>query len=256
MDFYISATTDIGAKRKVNQDSLFVRKISTKTGKMVFAVLCDGMGGLKHGEVASASIVSAFSDWMYKSLPILSQYPLEDHIIKAEWESVISEQNSKIYLYGVRNNCVAGSTVTALLLTENRYFILNIGDTRAYEVDDNVKQLTQDHTIVAKEIALGNMTPDQAANSPMRHVLTRCVGASKVTYPDMFFGNTKKETLYMICSDGFWHHITFEEIREHLLIKNRKNVSGMKRQEEKLVEFNKSRGETDNISIITILAEE
>ena len=64
MEFYISATTDIGIRRKINQDSLSVRRLETRTGQMVLAVLCDGMGGLNFGELASASIVSAFTEWM------------------------------------------------------------------------------------------------------------------------------------------------------------------------------------------------
>lgn len=254
MEFSISATTDIGVKRKVNQDRLFVRKIRSQTGNMVFAVLCDGMGGLKHGEVASASVLSAFTDWMYTQLPILSQKPLEDHTIRAQWTSVIDSQNSVIRSYGMQNNCSMGSTVTVLLLTETRYFLLNIGDSRAYEIGDNVLQLTADHTLLAREIMMGNISPEQAENSPMQNILTRCVGVEESVYPDMFFGETKNNVVYMLCSDGFRHCITKDEIREHLLENVRADASGLKRQEEYLIELNKQRGETDNISVITIYA--
>lgn len=252
MNFSISATTDIGTKRKVNQDSLFVRKLTTRIGKMVFAVLCDGMGGYQYGEVASALLIGSFTDWMYRELPVLTQRPLEDQIIRKEWGNIIIRQNEKIRSYGDSNNCTVGSTVTALLLTQSRYFLLNIGDTRAYEISKEVVQLTVDHTMIEKEIQLGNMTKEQAESSPVRNVLTRCVGVEKSVYPDMFFGEVQKNAVYMLCSDGFRHHITIDEIREHLWLKRKKDTAGMKHQEEYLIELNKQRGESDNISVITI----
>lgn len=252
MEFYISATTDIGTRRKINQDSLFIRRLETRTGKMVLAVLCDGMGGLNFGELASASIIEAFTDWMYQDLTVLSQEPLEDHAVREQWSSLIAEQNRRIRTYGQRYHCMAGSTVTALLLTEQRYFLLNIGDSRAYEIAEQVTQLTEDHTVVANEVRLGNLTKEQAEHSSIQNVLTRCVGVQEEAWPDLFFGNVKKGSVYMLCSDGFRHRLTTEEMREHLLHAAQREFSQMKRQEEYLIELIKQRGETDNISVITI----
>ena len=106
MEFYISASTDIGTRRKVNQDSLSVRRLETCTGKMVLAVLCDGMGGLNFGELASGAIVSAFTDWMYRELSLLSRYPLEDHTIRKQWSDLIAAENSRIRAYGDRYHCM------------------------------------------------------------------------------------------------------------------------------------------------------
>lgn len=255
MEFYISAATDIGTHRKINQDSLFVRRLETRTGKMVLAVLCDGMGGLNFGELASAAIVSAFTDWMYRELPALSQSPLEDHAIREQWNRLIKEQNRLIRSYGQRCHCTTGSTVTALLLTENRYFLLNIGDSRAYEIAEQVIQLTEDHTVVANEVRLGNLTKEQAEHSSIQNVLTRCVGVQKEVWPDLFFGTVRKGAVYMLCSDGFRHRLTTEEMQEHLLNAAKKELSQMKCREEYLIELVKQRGETDNISVITIYTE-
>lgn len=73
MDFIISATTDIGNTKNTNQDSYNARIINTQAGRMAFAVLCDGMGGLSKGEVASASVVKAFVNWVDNKLPILCE---------------------------------------------------------------------------------------------------------------------------------------------------------------------------------------
>lgn len=255
MEFYISASTDIGVKKKVNQDRLFAQQLSTEIGNIAAAILCDGMGGLQYGEVASASIVSAFSDWVCHMLPLLARCPLEDHIIKEQWTDLIATQNQKIRLYGLQNNCAVGSTVTALLLTDSRYFLLNIGDSRAYEISDDIRQLTVDHTVIANEIRLGNLTPAQAENSPMKNVLTKCVGVAESVYPDMFFGETAKNAVYMLCSDGFRHCVAAEEMHAYLLPRTKADITRMKCQEEALIELNKQRGETDNISVITILTQ-
>jgi Serine/threonine protein phosphatase len=251
MEFIISGTTDIGTKKKINQDSLFVRKMATKTGEMVLAVLCDGMGGLKKGELASASIVDAFTDWMYICLPELSQKSLEDYVIREQWTAIIAEQNEKIRAYGQQKGCHIGSTVTVLLLTKERYFLLAVGDSRAYEIDNEIKQLTVDHTVMEREIERGNITIEQARDIPIRGVLTKCVGVANEVYPDMFFGDTKTNAMYMLCSDGFCHQIDAEEIEN--VMKREPKGSGMKNKEVFLVELNKQRGETDNISVITIV---
>lgn len=253
MEFVISAATDTGIKKRINQDSLFVRKIRTRIGKMVFAVLCDGMGGLAHGELASASIIAAFTKWMYVELPMLSQNSLEDCMVREQWSEIIRLQNDKIRAYGCTNQCAVGSTVTALLMTEKRYFLLNIGDTRAYEIGESVVQLTEDHTLAAKEVRLGNMTDIQAEKASIQNVLTKCVGVENTVSPDLFFGEPHKNTVYMLCSDGFRHCITTDEMKKYLFRNTRNNADGIKRQEECLIELVKQRGETDNISVITIL---
>ena len=74
MEFIITAISDIGISRKVNQDALFASKMKTSAGNIAFAVMCDGMGGLSQGEIASASVVNAFKEWYHKSLPLFHHY--------------------------------------------------------------------------------------------------------------------------------------------------------------------------------------
>jgi len=251
MNFIISASTDIGRK-PMNQDSLFVRRINTSIGEIVFAMVCDGMGGFEKGEIASATLVTAFTDWMYEKLPeILHQTP-EDSVIREQWSAVVNEQNDKLREYSHREGCLMGTTMTAMLLTGERYFIMNIGDSRAYEFRKGIRQITIDHTVLAQEVLLGNMTAEEAERAPNRNVLTRCVGVEEFVTPDMFFGDTVRNAVYMLCSDGFRHTITENELVEQF---SRGGVSGeadLKRREEHLIELIKQRGETDNISVVTV----
>ena len=82
MNFIVSANTDIGIVKDTNQDSLSVKVINTPIGRMSFAVLCDGMGGLAKGEVASASVIRAFDTWAKQELPSLCNAPLDENVIR------------------------------------------------------------------------------------------------------------------------------------------------------------------------------
>ena len=252
MNYIVSARTDIGLTKTTNQDSLSMRVVNTAQGRMAFAVLCDGMGGLDKGEVASASVIRAFDHWFHNDLPGLCNAPLEDSVIREQWNRIVTEQNSTIKAYGARQGVKLGTTVVAMLLTQTRYYILNVGDSRAYEITDSAKQITNDQTFVAREVALGNMTVEQARVDERRNVLLQCVGASDSVYPDMFFGVTNGNAVYMLCSDGFRHEISVDEIYEKLNPNVLFDENMMNKNAEALIEMNKARKERDNISVALV----
>lgn len=168
MNYIVAAATDIGITKETNQDCYSVKVFNTPQGKMVFAILCDGMGGLEKGELASASLVHAYDRWTRERLPVLSNAPIEDAVIRKEWIDIATQYNEKIKMYGKSGAIHLGTTLTAILLTNNRYYIINIGDTRAYEIGAEVNVITSDQTVVAREMALGHLTPEEAATDPRR----------------------------------------------------------------------------------------
>lgn len=252
MNFIISANTDVGIAKSTNQDSLSMKVINTPQGRMVFGIMCDGMGGLEKGEVASASVIRAFDNWVMNELPLLCNAPLEDGVIKAQWERIITEQNETIKTYGARQGVKLGTTAVVMLLTQNRYYILNVGDSRAYELTTDIRQITVDQTFVAREVALGNMTPEEAETDSRRNVLLQCVGASEEVYPEMFFGDVVQNAVYMLCCDGFRHVITPEEMYEKLQPGNLMDEYTMNQNSIGLIELNKQRSERDNISVALV----
>lgn len=252
MNFIVSANTDIGIVKNTNQDSLSVKVINTSIGRMSFAILCDGMGGLAKGEVASASVIRAFDEWVNNELPYLCNAPLEQDVIKAQWEKILLDQNNIIKTYGARQGVKLGTTAVVMLLTDSQYFIMNVGDSRAYEFTDVMAQLTNDQTFVAREVALGNMTPEQAEVDERRSVLLQCIGASEEVYPDFFVGETKLNATYMLCSDGFRHEITPDEIFEKFQPGVLMDDSTMNQNTIDLIELNKQRNERDNISVVLV----
>ena len=252
MDFIVSANTDIGIVKNTNQDGLSVKVINTPQGKMTFAILCDGMGGLAKGEVASTTVISAFNEWVYNQLPLLCEKPLEDSVIRSQWEEIVVNQNNTIKAYGARQGIRLGTTIVVMLLTQTRYYILNVGDSRSYEISDALYQLTVDQTFVAQEIRMGRMTPEEAKVDPRRNVLLQCVGASEDVYPDMFFGDVKQNAVYMLCSDGFRHEITPEEIYQTFHPNVLTTLDSMNNNTIQLIELNKQRAERDNISVVLV----
>lgn len=252
MNYIVAADTDIGIVKKTNQDSFYAAVFSTKIGKMAFAVLCDGMGGLEKGEVASATVIAAFTDWAKTRLPELSETELADSVIRADWSNIVTECNEKIKIYGKKQGINLGTTVTAALLTEKRYYILNVGDTRCYEFSTELKILTKDQSVVAREVELGLLTEEQALTDPRRSVLLQCIGASDNVYPEMFFGETKTDAVYMLCSDGFHHELSCEELFAHLEPGVMLSAEQMTANIRTLIETDKQRRERDNITVVAV----
>lgn len=252
MNFAISAVTDVGIRKKTNQDSLSVQTLNTSQGKMTLAVLCDGMGGLSKGEVASAAVIGAFQDWLRNELPELVQDRIEADVIKRQWVKLITDSNQNIKNYGERFGISLGTTVVAMLITQEQYFLINVGDSRAYEISDGTYQLTYDQTFVAREIAEGRMTVEEAKTHPKRNMLLQCCGASETVVPDFFVGRTAKNCTYMLCSDGFRHVITPDELYQMLNPNVLTDETIMHENATQLVELNKHRLEQDNISVVLI----
>ena len=252
MKYIVSASSDIGRVKNTNQDSLNVKVLSYGGEQLVFAVLCDGMGGLAKGEVASASVVRAFHQWVTDTLSDLCARGITDAEIRQAWTEIINNQNEKLRSYGAQCGVRLGTTVTVLLLTGVRYFIANVGDSRVYEISQSVQLLTQDQTVVAMELQQGKLTPQEAQTDPRRSILLQCVGASEEVYPDFFFGTPKQDTVYILCSDGFRHEVSEKEIQEYLRPDHMTSTENMKENELALIELNKQRQERDNISVITI----
>ena len=123
MEFLVSANTDIGLVKDTNQDGMTVKVFDTCQGKMAFAVLCDGMGGLAKGEVASTTVICAFNDWAYTVLPELCKAPIQDYEIRSQWERIVVKQNELIKAYGAGQGINLGTTIVVMLVTETRYYL-------------------------------------------------------------------------------------------------------------------------------------
>ena len=234
-----------------------MREAETTEGNIIMTVVCDGMGGLDKGELASKSIINAFESWFEVDLPLILAKPNVIDEIKYQWERLVKILNASIGEYGQENYISLGSTATALIiLPSSDYVIVHVGDTRIYRIQrESLEILTADQTFVAREISMGRMTPEQAAVDPRRNVLLQCVGASKSVYPDFSVGKVNPNECYMMCSDGFRHRITENEILAVLNPEYCTSESNMESRLTNLIEINKARREVDNITAIMIKTE-
>ena len=145
-----------------------------------------------------------------------------------------------------------GTTIVAMLIMNDHYYLMNVGDSRAYLLADQLYQLTKDQTFVQYEIDAGRLTEEEAKYHPQRNVLLQCVGASEVVTPDFYEGPVYQDTVFMLCSDGFRHIITPEDIYKYLNPSVLVDENVMKNNAVYLTELNKQRREVDNISVALI----
>lgn len=252
--FVAIADTDTGITKDINQDSVLVKHAQTEDKEVLMAIICDGMGGLALGELASASVVQVFSKWYDDELPYeLQNFDMQ--IIAEKWVLLIKEINLKILEYSkaIKGQSI-GTTFTGLLLVNDMYLVVHVGDTRVYHIENDLKQLTTDQTFVAREISRGNMTIEQAKRDKRRNMLLQCIGASQSVEPEVIMGRAQSGT-YMLCSDGLRHEISEAELYQALCPNTLKDKVLMQKNARKLIDLVKERKEKDNISIVVIKAE-
>ncbi len=253
MEFIAAYNTDVGIRKETNQDSLAIKIINTPSGMAALGIVCDGMGGLSKGELASKEVLIAFIKWFDE---VFTKDVLNNNFsfttLREQWNEIIQTQNKRLGSYGASNNIMLGTTVSAILMFNGEYHIVHVGDSRIYEMTNVVKQLTTDQTFIAREVAMGRMSEEEAKVDPRRSVLLQCVGASQVVEPDFVKGQLSKNAVYMLCSDGFRHQISDEEMIEKIGPIAVSNEDEMKYGCIYLTELVKNRKETDNISVAVI----
>ena len=250
MKYKFIADTDVGISRSTNQDSVLVKHATYNKKEVLLAIVCDGMGGLSKGELASATVIRAFSKWFDESLP----YELEDldlNVVGGKWSVMLKNLNSNILEYSKNNKSSMGTTFSGVLFAEDKYLIVHVGDTRVYQIGAKMNQLTTDQTFVAREIGRGTMTVEQAKNDKRRNLLLQCIGASTTVDPQVLIGDVEKGA-YLICSDGFRHEISDAEMFESLNPVNLVNEKSMHSNTRYLIDLVKQRKEKDNISAVLI----
>lgn len=247
---YIGAVaTDAGIKRAINQDSVCLKIVESSDHKQVaMAIVCDGMGGFQKGELASAEVIRAFAQWFDDAVPTLFD-GISWQQLKEQWGRMLDEQNSRLMNYGQTENVRLGTTFSGILCIENSYMIMHVGDSRIYSVGDSMTQLTEDHTLVARKVQMGELRSEDAERHPQRNVLTQCVGASENLKPQVIEGKVHENTIFILCSDGFRHVLTRREIMEAFEPEDMQTMNDLDCASHKMIELVKQRKETDNITV-------
>lgn len=252
--FYIgNAVTDIGNIKKINQDSLTLKIANSTWGMVCLAVMCDGLGGLAQGEVASAAVVRAFDQWFRETFPKKEDAWNEKDIQEA-WEQLLLSINQEIIEYGKENSIQLGTTVTAVLFIKDRYYAIHVGDCRLYEIKKDIRQITRDQSVLAREVEQGRMSEEEARWDARKNVLLQCVGINEHIMPDFISGKVETDATYLVCSDGFRHQVSTEEIFDACHPHANQTSDVIKERLNKLVQLDKAREERDNLSAILVYA--
>lgn len=187
--------TDVGSRRKVNEDSVL------DMSSQGFWAVADGMGGHAAGDYASQAIVRSLGELQVRNRPIAE--------ITDEIEDRLVELNAELQNYAREQQAaVVGSTVVAMLLTSEVGICIWVGDSRLYQFRDNqVNQLTSDHSLVQSLIDRGEITEDEARFHHAKNVITRAVGADRSVFSEMRVFKPKAGDAYVLCSDGLYGEV-------------------------------------------------
>lgn len=245
--FEIFGVTDVGRKRSHNEDSI------GSDPELGLAVLADGMGGYKAGEVASAIAVDmilkelreALKDVTPGEIDAQTGFSYETMLVKA----AIDKANATIYATAqTQPQCQGmGTTVVAAAFYDERMTIAHVGDSRLYRMrNERLEQVTSDHSLLQELIDKGFYTPEEAKHSLNKNLVTRAMGIDPRVQADLQEEMISPGDLYMLCSDGLSDFVEDPQIETTL----REYSGDLAQAANTLVEQANAAGGKDNISVI------
>ena len=236
--------TDTGNVRQQNQDAYRIEQLGDNA---LLAVVCDGMGGARSGNVASRLASEVFSEEVKRSFSA-AQTPQEcERVLR----SAASLANIAVYEQSLLSEEYSGmgTTLVAALVHEKTALVVNIGDSRAYRISpEGICQITKDHSLVEDMVEHGDLTPDEARRHPNRNLITRALGPDAVAQTDGFKVPWKKGEFLLLCSDGLVNTVTDQEILFEM-IHNDQLDSCLDR----LMTVSKGRGAPDNVTAVLLM---
>jgi protein phosphatase len=220
--------SDVGLERTGNEDSYVVRE-------PLFAV-ADGMGGAKAGEIASGMVADTLDT------------AFDAGHLPEQLAAAIQDANRRIHALAQedRSREGMGTTVTATWVAETKLTIAHVGDSRTYRFrDDQLEQLTEDHSLVGGLVRLGKLTPQEAEHHPQRSVILRAVGVEAEVEVDVNEHDLEDGDLYLLCSDGLYSMVRDEVIAETLRM-----AASLDDAAAMLIDLANASGGKDNITVV------
>ncbi len=242
LEFEFGVFTDPGRKRRdePNQDSVLVVPSNPITHRAPLLIIADGMGGYKGGAIASQVVIETISKY-YEEASEDPDIPtrLTQGILLAH-EAIRLRADQDITLGSM------GSTVVIAVPTAEKVFCANVGDSRAYLANTHqIRQISQDQSVVAEQVRAGLLTTLQALRHPKRNRLTQSITAKrKDVHPYLDQIEWTKEDVLLLCTDGLWGVISEPILRAVAWELPPQQAA------EKLVELSKASGAPDNVSVI------
>ncbi len=232
--------TDVGRVRRLNEDSYYVNEDED----LLYGIVADGMGGHKAGEIASAMMVDIVKNHIKNRAEEGLDYVEMSEIVRQAFLSA----NNLIYTYAKYNDNIMGmgTTATLAMIYEDRIITAHVGDSRAYAVGEEVKQITKDHSYVAELVARGLLTPEQAKHHPKRNYITRAIGTEEIVKVDINIRAYNGEVI-AVCSDGLFNYVDNESMKRII-----DGNGSLQKAAEMLVDMANDKGGNDNITVLLL----
>lgn len=237
------ALSDPGVARTQNQDAYQIEVLDKNT---LLCVVCDGMGGAKSGNVASTLAADVFTQEVKRTwTPDMDAERLDQMLYGA-----VKLANFTVYDQAQQFEEFSGmgTTMVALLIHGKTATIINVGDSRAYLIDNSgINQLTTDHSVVQMMIARGELTPEKAKHYPGKNLITRAIGTEAQVAYDIFHCKVEKGACFLLCTDGLSNLMDDQEILFEV-------AHGPDRDQccERLLDIAKKRGAPDNVTSVLV----
>lgn len=246
MGLIAAGKTNIGMKRKTNQDAIYLGH------ERNLFVVADGMGGHNGGDIASKMAVDHIPEYVYEHW---EEDPIET------FRSSVQYANSKIKQHGEANEQLVGmgTTVNGILFRGPNAYLANVGDSRSYLIHNHkLFQLSKDHSLVQEKLNLGIYDREQAANDPQKNVLVRTVGFEPDVEVDVFTYKVCRQDIFLSCSDGLHGKVSDPDIL-HIINSNIPNPEMatkeiVERTVDQLIAQANANGGNDNISVVIVVA--
>ena len=233
----VFAETDIGRRRKMNQDFVYASEQPVGNLPNLF-VVADGMGGHNAGDFASRFGVSILVETVMKDTNF-NPVKIMRHGLEAANTLVLEQARKDATMAGM------GTTMVAVTIVGNYAYIANVGDSRLYLATDRLEQVTRDHSLIAEMVRIGELTPEEARNHPDKNIIRRAIGTAEEVKIDFFDVKLEPGNQIVMCSDGLTNMVTDEEIYETVQIQE-----GNKAQ--RLIDMANANGGKDNITVIIV----
>jgi serine/threonine protein phosphatase PrpC len=254
----VGQRSDAGLVRELDEDSLLCLTITPSYEARIGPVLglfsiADGMGGHEGGEMASKMAIQVLAEKTMKDilLPMMAGELVLDEDVATLLRRVTIAANDAVYLARQKRGNDMGTTLTTVLVRDERLFLAHVGDSRAYRWDaEGLEQLTVDHSVVASMIAEGQIDPEEIYTHPHRSVVYRCIGDKPTVEVDTDMLPLAPGDRILLCSDGLWEMIRDEGIEDVLMQEADPQAAA-----DLLVKHANVAGGEDNISVIVIQVE-
>jgi serine/threonine protein phosphatase PrpC len=233
------SATDVGRKRKINQDSIFASDQPVGNLPNLY-IVADGMGGHNAGDFASRFAVNTVREAIAASDEV-NPVKLISEAIRLANKGIIEEAKEHEEMYGM------GTTIVVATVIGQYLYTANVGDSRLYLFDGELKQITKDHSLVEEMVRLGEISEADARMHPDKNIITRALGAAPEVDVDFFDDQIAPDSTILMCSDGLSNMVDDQEIR--LIISRQASVE---EKTETLIETANENGGKDNIAVIII----